>query len=182
MLIARRTSGSPAKPSCAELADGALAYAARTARRRARRRRRSTGTPASRSCRRAYPRAAARAPRSMPGIGRHDHPRNPHRARDRGRVERPGPAEREQREAARVVAVLERDHLDRAGHVLVRDLDDRGGELQRRQPDRSPSASSALATPLEVEPHPPAEEVVGIEPAEQQVGVGDGRPRVPPRP
>ena len=102
--------------------------------------------------------------------------RDAEQARDGRRVQRPGAAEGEEREVARVVAALERDHLDRARHVLVRDLDDRRRRARAAsRPRRSACSSIARRRRAVVEAHPPGEEVLGVEAAEQQVRVGDGR-------
>ena len=52
---------------------------------------------------------------------------------DRRRVHRAGAAERQQGEAARVDAALDRDDAERPHHLLVGDADDPGGGLQRVQ-------------------------------------------------
>ena len=102
-----------------------------------------------------------------------DHLRHPEQTGDGRRVERPRAAEGEEREPARVVAPLERHHLDRARHVLVRDLDDRGGELERVEAHGLAERGRAPRSADRVELHPPGEEVLRVEPAEQEVRVGD---------
>ena len=75
--------------------------------------------------------------------------------RQRRRVQRPGAAEGEQREVARIVAARQAHHADRAGHLVVGDADDRrrrGGRveaerradvLEQRGADRRPSTPRA---------------------------------------
>ena len=86
--------------------------------------------------------------------------------RDRGGVHRPGAAEREQREAARVDAALDGDDAERPDHLLVGDPDDPLGGLElargrarpparppprrrrrRRGRPRRPGSSPAARTP-----------------------------------
>ena len=73
------------------------------------------------------------------------------------------------------MTALERDHLDRAGHVLVGDLDDRRGEIDRRHPGLRGQQLSASFGQRRIEPHPAAKKIAGVEPAQQEIGVGDGR-------
>ena len=93
------------------------------------------------------------------------------------RVARGRAAVREQREVARVVAALDRRAAQQVGHVRVHDpVHARGGLLDRlAEPlgERLERAHRGVA----VERHRPAEEVVGVEIAEDQVRVGDGRQR-----
>ena len=58
---------------------------------------------------------------------RDEHGRDVEPLRDRPRVQRPGAAERDQREVARVEAALDRDQPDRVRHVLVGGADRRHG-------------------------------------------------------
>ena len=106
-----------------------------------------------------------------PGVGRNDHLRDAERAGERGGVQAAGTAEGEQREAAGVVAALEGDHLDRAGHVLVGDLDDRRGQLHRLHAETRRKPIDRLDREARVESHAPAEEVLGVEATEQEVRV-----------
>ena len=69
--------------------------------------------------------------------GRHDDGEGAHQLGDRVGVQRPGAAEGDERELARVVAALDGDHAQRAGHVLVDDRQDALRRLRRRdRPDR----------------------------------------------
>ena len=56
----------------------------------------------------------------------------------RHRVHRPGAAEGDQREVARVVAALDRDLADRRGHARDGDLDDALGERLHAEPADAP--------------------------------------------
>ncbi len=85
----------------------------------------------------------------MPGIRRHDHLGDAERLGDLGRLHRAAAAEGDERELARVVALLDRARADRARHVGVRDRDDplRGleqaeAELGRRAAARRSTAAS----------------------------------------
>ena len=114
--------------------------------------------------------------REIARLGRHDHGADFELAGERRGVERPAAAEGEQREVARVVAALDGDLADRAGHrhrgdcehPLRRRLDrpvshaDRAGHAF---PDRR---GSGVAVELE----PAAQEHPGADPPEHQVGVG----------
>ena len=101
-----------------------------------------------------------------PGPRRDQHLRDAELARQRRRVQRPGAAEREQREVARVVAARQADHADRAGHLVVGDAHDRrrrrGRVEAERRADLLERARRAIASidtgvldreqPLRVEP------------------------------
>ena len=99
--------------------------------------------------------------------------------RDRGGVHGAGAAERQQREGREIDAALGREHAHLVGHAHVDDaLDADGG--RRARPSSSGSATcscSAAVRRRDVERLRAAEEVVGIEIAADDVGVGDGRPR-----
>ena len=89
-------------------------------------------------------------------------------------VDRAGAAERQHGDAAQVVALLDRVHARRGGHVLVDELVDAGGGVADRQAELSATDRRAAASAGEVERHVAAEEVSGVEQPEHQVGVGDG--------
>ena len=93
-------------------------------------------------------------------------------------VHRAGAAEGDERVVARVDALLDGDRPHRVGHVRVDDREHPLGERGRRPSPSSPrpSASASLRRAL-VELHPAAEEVARVEPAEEEVRVGDGRLR-----
>ena len=98
-------------------------------------------------------------------------------ARERVRVHRPRAAEADEHEVARVVAALHRDQVQRVHHRGVRDLDDAVRRLDDvdRPSGFAQRSSIARARALDVEADLAAEEVVGVEPAEHDVGVGHGR-------
>ena len=91
-------------------------------------------------------------------------------------MHRPGAAEAEEREVARVVAALDGDQVERVDHRRVRDLDDpvrRLGDVEAERLraallDRAPRA-------FDVEADLAAEEVVRVQPPEDDVRVGHGR-------
>ena len=98
-------------------------------------------------------------------------------------VQRPGAAEGEQREVARVVAARQRHHADRAGHVGVGEPEHGRGRAAGVEPERrgrSASAKIAAHAPRRRPARRPPAAPPG-QPAEHQIGVGDGR-LVPPRP
>ena len=81
-------------------------------------------------------------------------------------MQRPGAAERDEREVPRVVAALDRDDAERAQHLGVRRPPRRRPDRGRRAPARRPPRSSSS---------PPASRVG--QPPEQEVRVGHRRPR-----
>ncbi len=94
--------------------------------------------------------------------------------RERGGVQRPGAAEREQREVARVVAAREAHHADRAGHLVVGDADDRRRGRGRVEAERRADLLDERgADRIERDGVLDREQPVGIEAAEDDVGVGD---------
>ena len=92
-----------------------------------------------------------------------------------GRVQRAGAAEGQQREVARVEAALDQHRAERAHHVVVGDLHDGERRLLRGAPKGLGDARDRLLRRCHVEGHLAAEEVLGVDAAEQQVGVGDRR-------
>ena len=72
---------------------------------------------------------------------RHQHLRQAELAGERDGMQRPGAAEGEQREVARVVAARQRHHADRAGHVRVGEP---GSRPRRRLPASRPSGAADL--------------------------------------
>ena len=88
---------------------------------------------------------------------RHQHLRDAELARQRHRVQRPGAAEGEQREVARIEAARQRHHADGAGHVRVAEPDHGRGRLvdaeaqaawrASRRRRRAPAPPSPAATP-----------------------------------
>ena len=97
----------------------------------------------------------------------------------------PGAAERQQREAARVDAALDRDHPQRPDHLLVGDPDDPLGRLELVEAELVAERGDGARGRLDVELDARRRGGVRREVAEQQVGVGDrrlGRRRARSRP
>src|SRR5690606_35876056 len=116
------------------------------------------------------------AGRGDAGRGRNDHLRDAEFAGDLNGVDRPGSAGRDQREAARVLAAFGDVDAGRRGHILVDDVADACGDPQRVEGERRlQGAGDGPLRCLAVQRHRPAQEEVGVEVAEQQIGVGDGR-------
>ena len=88
----------------------------------------------------------------------------------------PGAAERDQREFARIDALLHRARADRIRHVAVDDGEHAFGRARlASRPSASASSSIARCGGVVIERHAAAEEIVLVEPAEHQIGVGHGR-------
>ena len=112
------------------------------------------------------------------GAQRVDHARAPEDAGHAEGVHGPGAAEGEDREALDVLAALDRVDARGARHALVGELVDAPGRLDGVEPERPPDPLGDRAPRrVPVEPHLAAEEEVGVEVAEHQVGVGHGRLR-----
>ena len=94
-------------------------------------------------------------------------------------VHRPGAAERHQGAQARVVAALDRDDADAAHDVGVRDAQDAGRRRHQRRcrAARRCGSRSALRAASGSSCRLPPSRVSPSEPAEHEIGVGDGRPR-----
>ena len=88
------------------------------------------------------------APRGEgPGEPRHDHLGHPELVGEEGRVHRSGPAERDEREVARLDPLLDRQRADRLGHLRVDHVADALGELLDRRARARPRAPRRLAAP-----------------------------------
>jgi hypothetical protein len=98
----------------------------------------------------------------------------PSSAGDRDRVQPPGAAEGQQREVARVEALLDGHHPQRPDHLGVGDADDALGRRQQVVTERAERADRALGG-LASSATPPASGVCGVEQAEHEVRVGDRR-------
>ena len=96
-------------------------------------------------------------------------------ARDRDRVQRPRAAIGDQREIAGVEAALGGHALHRVGHGGRGDAQDAVGGLGHAHAERLGDARKRALGGRDVELHLAAEEAVGAEPAEHQVGVGHRR-------
>ena len=108
-------------------------------------------------------------------IGRHDHFGDAEHGRDLDAVQRPGAAERDQREFARIDALLHGTRADRIGHVAVDDGEHAFGGLVLAHAERVSECFDRAMGGVFVELHAAAEEIVLVEPAEHQIGVGHGR-------
>ena len=106
-------------------------------------------------------------------MGRHHDLGHVEHRRDLGAVQRTGAAEGDQREVARVEALLHRLGADGVGHVAVDDGEHAFGRLVLVHAEGLGKLRQRLVGPLGRESHLAAEEVVGIQPAEHEVGVGD---------
>ena len=115
------------------------------------------------------------------GEPRYQHGGHTQLAGDGRRVHRARAAEGEERELARVVPLVDRDEASRPGHLVVDDAHHGGGGFDRVEAER-------LADLL---PHDPCNRVdvggrfeprdgPGVDAAQQQVGIGDGRLAAPP--
>ena len=106
---------------------------------------------------------------------RHDDRSHAEQPRQRAAVQRPGAAEREEREVARVVAALHRHHADGADHVVVDDGEDaaRGG-LDAHAQRLGDAAVDRCACAFGIESEAAAQQV-GRQVAEGEMGVRDGR-------
>ena len=86
-----------------------------------------------------------------------------------------GAAVGEQHEIARIVAAPDRDFAQRVGHVAVDHAADAGGGGFDAHAERfGDLIADRGGRALEIELHAAAEEIVRVEDAEDQVGVGDG--------
>ena len=113
-------------------------------------------------------------------MGRHHHLGHIQHCRDLGAVERPGTAEGDQREVARVQPLLHGLGTDGVRHVGVDDGEHAFGRLVPVDAQRLGKRRDRGIGPLGREGHLAAEEVVGIQPAEHEVGVGHrGRAATP---
>ena len=120
--------------------------------------------------------------RREPGSGAgHQHVLHAERGRLRGRVHGTHPAERDEVEPARVGAREREDPPDRVGHVRVDQRDDRGrGGLDVEAALSTFNGCTDLCERaprrVVVEAQTTTPERAGVEPAEHEIGVGDGRP------
>ena len=113
-----------------------------------------------------------------PGEARDQRPRQPDLLDERAGVERAAAAERHGREILRIVAALDRDQADGAGHARIGDADDRLGSIDVGQAERrADRARDRLARGVDIEPRElAADRPVGVDAAEHDIGVGHGRP------
>ena len=106
-----------------------------------------------------------------PRRGRHHHLAHSELAGDPRRVERPRPAHRDHRVAPRITALLHDVHARGARHVLAHEVVDPPGRVGDGQIELRGEPRHRRLGGRGIEGHPPAEEVAGIEVAEQQVRI-----------
>ena len=92
-------------------------------------------------------------------------------------MDRAAAAEGVQDEVARIVPARDRHAADLVLHQAVGDHLDARGALEQPEPETLAQRAHRGARGVDVEPHPAAEEVLGVEQAEHEVGVRDGRHR-----
>ena len=108
------------------------------------------------------------------GIGGDEHGIAAEQRGERVGMERPGAAEGENAEVARIEAALHGDDAERAEHHLVGDVDDALGRFFRREAERLADARHGLPRRLGVEAHVAAEQY-RRQVAEDEVGIAHGR-------
>ena len=107
------------------------------------------------------------------GEARHQHVGHAELAGDGGRVHGPCAAEGEEGEVARVVPLVHGDEPRRARHLMVHDLEDRGGGLRLVEAQgRADFLADDAAHLVDVRRALEAADGAGVDAAEQQVGVG----------
>ena len=121
-----------------------------------------------------HPRRGVAVGAEHAGRGRDDDGPGVHQLGERVGMQRPGPAEGDEREVARIEALLHGDQPERAEHVLVDDIDDAGGgpleiETQSRG-DRLHCGDGGIDIELHLAADQLARQV-----AEHDIGIGDGR-------
>jgi hypothetical protein len=110
------------------------------------------------------------------GEARHDRAREADLGDQRAGVQRAAAAEGHVGEARRVMAALDRDEADGAGHAAVRDPHDRLGRREPVEPEgRADMGLDREARRLGVEARETADRPLGVDPAEHDVRVGHGR-------
>ena len=97
-------------------------------------------------------------------------------AAERAAMQRPGAAKAIDHEIARIVPPFDRHLADEVRHMVVHDLDDAGGGVADADAERLGDllldrVLGELAVELEVA----AQEIIGIDVAEHDVGIGNGR-------
>ena len=119
--------------------------------------------------------------RGHAGIGRDQRRLQPDLLHQRAGVQSPASAERHQREIARIVAALDRDQADRAGHAAVGNTHDRLGGSDRVEAQRL--ADMTARWPPSPPRHsrrvePAADRPFRIDASEHDVGIRQCRPLV----
>ncbi len=90
-------------------------------------------------------------------------------------MQRPRAAEGAEREVARIQATLDEHRAERSDHVVVGDAQDRQRRVVARLADRFRHPVDGRLGGARIELHPPVEKVIGINSAQHNIGVGDGR-------
>ena len=93
------------------------------------------------------------------------------------RVHRAGPAERDEREVARLDPLLDGQRADRLRHLRVDDVAHALGQVRRRESELVAEVRERALRSIPVERHLPAREVGRVDAPEQQVRVRDRDPR-----
>ena len=109
------------------------------------------------------------------GAGRHDDRPAVDELRQRIGVKRAGAAEGDQREVARIVALLDRHEPQRAAHILVDDIDDALRRLFKPETKRVGDRLHGLHGERAVDRHVAAELRIRRQIAQHDIGVGHGR-------
>ena len=92
-------------------------------------------------------------------------------------MNRSGAAERQDRDATKILTLLDRVHPRRGCHVLIDQLVNARSGVAGRQAETVGNGLQRGVVGGEVEVHVATEEVLGIEHSEREVGVGHRRPR-----
>jgi hypothetical protein len=95
-------------------------------------------------------------------------------------MQRPGAAKAHQREIARIIALLHRNHAQRAEHVLVDDVDDPARGFHQPDAQRIGNRLHRRLGPFAVELERAAQQVFR-QIAQHDIGIGNGG-AVPPLP
>jgi hypothetical protein len=121
--------------------------------------------------RRQQPEAGAGA-----GSDRREHARNLELSRDFDHMDGAGAAGRDHGELARIVALLGDMDARSGRHVLIHDVADAPGDLGRGELELSREAFKRGLCEVFPQLHVAAEEVLGVEVAQDEIGVGDSGP------
>ncbi len=107
------------------------------------------------------------------GMARHTHPCHLQFVGDLARVHAAGATESHQRKLSGIMTALHRHHPNRALHVGVGHAYDPFGERRHSESGLFRQGSRHTFGACAVDGHAPTQKVVGVQPAEQQVGIGD---------
>ncbi len=112
--------------------------------------------------------------REQTGMGRHDDTGHPEMRGDIDGVEGARAAKGDEREVAVIDAAIDGHQTNRVRHVLRRRVEDGERRLLHTEPDIAGQRLDRAPRRLGVEADFAAEEEVGIEAAQHDIGVGDG--------